>query len=740
MAQHTHDVYDTGKYFEINGISRFIKETSDTKLVLVQGDHNSEVITFQMPRYIDGHDMLLCNKIRVHYINLDTKTNDKSADIYEVTDLALCEECEDETLTFTWKIEAPATKYYGSLAFLIKFECTEGENILYQWNTAKYVGVNVLAGIDNGEEFVDKYSNVLEEWYNELTSGADSIEELNQQALAEIEHAKEDAISDANARIDAKADETLASIPEKYTAMDTSVKQLKDDSINQTKKIDNEISRSKSVDNEHDKKFESLENVDNNHKERIELLENGGFELKEDFLSQEIERWLNKHPEATTTVQDGSLTWDKFSKDALYVVTPQMFGAKGDGVTDDTEAIKKACESVKDNTILYFPCGVYIWNPTKKDDTLIDLNQLNNIIISSDGAKIKTSQNVFTHYNIIRLTNCNNVIVRDITLQGDRLTHDYVTNSGTHEFGHGIFIIGNDENFPVNIQVLNCNIFDMTGDAIVTKNGLSGGLIKVDNCELHHCRRQGISILDSDIIEIFNTNIHHIGSFDGIKGALPKSGIDIEPTSGSQKVNYVKLYNCAINNTGYASIVGSPNELIIDNCKLADIAISNNECNGYIINSIFKTDTVRRHYFNCTNLNIINCNIDVEHYDINEVQTEIWANSLINCNIKGVILEKENGDKISTITTRTKAVKCMFEGVMLKSAGGDNMIKEQIQNTYKGCFFFFYSAPTHGFVNCYFEDCTRNENYNPTITFNNCVIDKKFFTSVLNNTTVINKQ
>ena len=204
MAQHTHDVYDTGKHFKINGISRFINETSATKLVLVQGDHNSEVITFQMPRYIDGHDMLLCNKIRVHYINLDTKTSDKSADIYEVTDLALCEECEEETLTFTWKIEAPATKYYGSLAFLIKFECTEGDSILYQWNTARYVGVNVLDGMDNGEEFVEKYSNVLEEWYNELTKGADSIEELTEQSLAEIERAKESARNDVLSVVDKK--------------------------------------------------------------------------------------------------------------------------------------------------------------------------------------------------------------------------------------------------------------------------------------------------------------------------------------------------------------------------------------------------------------------------------------------------------------------------------------------------------------------------------------------------------
>lgn len=190
---HTHDVYDTGKCFEINETSRFIQETSPTKLVLVQGDHKSEVITFKMPRYIDGHDMLTCNKIRVHYINIDTKTNDTSKDIYEVKNLALCED-DESMLTFTWVIEAPATKYAGTLSFLIKFECTEGDDILYQWNTAKYVGTNVLVGIDNSEAFIEKYSSVLEQWYNKLTNGADSIEEHTEQALAEIETAKEEVI------------------------------------------------------------------------------------------------------------------------------------------------------------------------------------------------------------------------------------------------------------------------------------------------------------------------------------------------------------------------------------------------------------------------------------------------------------------------------------------------------------------------------------------------------------------
>ena len=165
---HKHDVYDMESHFEINGSSRFVKETSETKLVVVQGDHNSEVITFKMPRYIDGHDMLLCDKVIVHYINVDTKTNDSSTDIYEVTDLELCEECGD-VLTFTWTIEAPATKYAGTLAFVVKFECTEGDSVSYQWNTAKYSGINVLAGLDVSEDFVDKYSSVIKKWFNDMS-------------------------------------------------------------------------------------------------------------------------------------------------------------------------------------------------------------------------------------------------------------------------------------------------------------------------------------------------------------------------------------------------------------------------------------------------------------------------------------------------------------------------------------------------------------------------------------------
>lgn len=65
-----------------------------------------------------------------------------------------------------------------------------------------------------------------------------------------------------------------------------------------------------------------------------------------------VDNWLDEHPEATTTVQDGSITESKFS-DALKLKTikdyviPEMFGAAGDGVTDDTDAVQEAFDSGK---------------------------------------------------------------------------------------------------------------------------------------------------------------------------------------------------------------------------------------------------------------------------------------------------------------------------------------------------------------------------------------------------------
>ena len=84
-----------------------------------------------------------------------------------------------------------------------------------------------------------------------------------------------------------------------------------------------------------------------------ELAENGTLEhIMEPLMPPIINNWLDEHPEATTTVQDGSLTESKFAKSLKDktirdYVTPEMYGAIGDGVADDTQAVQDAFDSGK---------------------------------------------------------------------------------------------------------------------------------------------------------------------------------------------------------------------------------------------------------------------------------------------------------------------------------------------------------------------------------------------------------
>lgn len=82
-------------------------------------------------------------------------------------------------------------------------------------------------------------------------------------------------------------------------------------------------------------------------RKRIDTLNEGGLNLKDEVIDTSIKAWLTEHPEATTTVQDGAITEKKINTKFLpYIikdyVTPEMFGAVGDGTADDTEYIQNA--------------------------------------------------------------------------------------------------------------------------------------------------------------------------------------------------------------------------------------------------------------------------------------------------------------------------------------------------------------------------------------------------------------
>lgn len=159
---HLHRVYDTDNHFSIDAVSRTIKNESK-KTTVVQYDHNSERFTFELPRYIDGHDMSVCNKVEVHCLNVDANTKAKATCLYTVDDLQLSSDNENVVIC-SWLISGSATQYAGVLSFLLRFCCLTGSKVDYAWNTKPCSDIYVSDGLNVSDLVLTDYLDIIEQW------------------------------------------------------------------------------------------------------------------------------------------------------------------------------------------------------------------------------------------------------------------------------------------------------------------------------------------------------------------------------------------------------------------------------------------------------------------------------------------------------------------------------------------------------------------------------------------------
>lgn len=96
---------------------------------------------------------------------------------------------------------------------------------------------------------------------------------------------------------------------------------------------------------------------------QVDALNEGGLNIEDSVIEAKVVDWLAEHPEATTTVEDASITLAKlaeatkqWARASVVVVTD--FGADPTGTLDSTESIRRAKNSI-DVGILYFPAGKY---------------------------------------------------------------------------------------------------------------------------------------------------------------------------------------------------------------------------------------------------------------------------------------------------------------------------------------------------------------------------------------------
>lgn len=205
---HIHSVFDSNEHFVIDPVTRSITSSLAKKIVVMQYDHNSERFTFKIPKLVDGHNMAVCDKVEIHYINIDGVDKSlKSTGVYEVDDIQPSPE-DNNFSVFSWLLSRNATKYAGTLNFLIHFACTVDGVEEYAWNTAIFQSITIGNGMNNGAEVIEPYTDIIAQWKANLFGVGDTEE----QRLLNVSAEQQAAIA-------AKGAAVLDSIPDEYEAL-----------------------------------------------------------------------------------------------------------------------------------------------------------------------------------------------------------------------------------------------------------------------------------------------------------------------------------------------------------------------------------------------------------------------------------------------------------------------------------------------------------------------------------------
>lgn len=237
----------------------------------------------------------------------------------------------------------------------------------------------------------------------------------------------------------------------------------------------------------------------------------------------ELRHYIEEHfPEEVQAafdqaVQDGTLA--QILAEELIFVTPQMYGAKGDGVTDDTDAIQQAIDS--GNPVI-FPKASYLVHAINAYDSAIAV-KTGSFIIFQD-ATIVLAATATPTYEILNISDATDVtIIGNATIRGDRDIH----MGSTGEHGMGLNIWQSERVYVEGFYIEKC-----WGDGVYINKSRD---VVVRNVQATNNRRNNVSIIAGENIlldkcETWNAN-----------GTNPQAGIGVEANNTTDP-----LVNCVI--------------------------------------------------------------------------------------------------------------------------------------------------------------------------------------------------
>jgi hypothetical protein len=247
------------------------------------------------------------------------------------------------------------------------------------------------------------------------------------------------------------------------------------------------------------------------------------------------------------------------------------FGATGDGVTDDTDAILAAIAAMPSSGgALFFPAAMYIVNSDNLNG--LKFNGKSNFVVEGYGAtiKVKAGASVVGGYEVMSFFNCSNGAINGLTIDGNRANRTIPGETSAHL----LTICTSCSQITVN-DVIAVNspadgflitTFDFTVAATYPTD------ITLVNCVADNAYRNGLSSIGSLRLTLRG------GEYKNTNGTLPKCGIDIEPDAGytfgnrDTIIDGVRLFN----NDGYGLALGGPLGLN-KNILIVDVTGANND-------------------------------------------------------------------------------------------------------------------------------------------------------------------
>lgn len=349
--------------------------------------------------------------------------------------------------------------------------------------------------------------------------------------------------------------------------------------------------------------------IDNNNKQNnnITQLEQNFITLynyvKDYFDNLDLQNEINNKI-------DDLITTGKFNSFLSGIYTPEMFGAKGDGVTDDTEAIQKA---------LAFN------NVNISKNYLITENLVlhSNLKVFGGGTITKKSKfnDSYLNHSIFSCTDSNNIDINNIVLISNSLAISV----------HGCSNV-NITNLIINSEKYSILISDSEKNE---SNGITISNIKLEN---------DVTIISSDGIHInggcsniYVTNVSGttgddfiaLNAIEGIRKTIKNIIIDNIKCSGYAGVRLYGQLNCVIENVSINnSYINSDNGIRLTNIVgFTEINLNAPTFNNIVFSNCIVDSSIRNVFLsyingsitfnNCTFVTTVNPNVGLFNSSIN---------------------------------------------------------------------------------------------------------------------------